>query len=62
MKHVLRAGVATTCLAIAPAQASEVTTYTYDALGRLVAVTTSGEPNNGLAISTAYDPAGNRSC
>jgi len=43
------------------AAASDVVTYTYDALGRLVAVTTSGGPNNGQAVSTSYDPAGNRS-
>lgn len=42
------------------AQASETTSYTYDALGRLIAVSTSGGPNNGLNIGTAYDPAGNR--
>src|SRR5688572_7479957 len=40
--------------------ASDTVTYTYDALGRLVAVSTSGGPNNGQAVSTGYDPAGNR--
>ena len=40
--------------------ANEVTTFTYDALGRLVGVATSGGPNNGLAVGTTYDPAGNR--
>ncbi|HWT31293.1 MAG TPA: RHS repeat domain-containing protein [Propylenella sp.] len=43
------------------AAASETATYSYDALGRLTAVTTSGGPNAGLAVSTGYDPAGNRS-
>jgi YD repeat-containing protein len=41
--------------------ASETTSYSYDALGRLVAVATAGGPNDGLAVATAYDPAGNRS-
>lgn len=45
----------------AGAQASETTTYRYDALGRLVAVTSSGSVNNGVATSIGYDPAGNRS-
>ena len=43
------------------AQASETVTYTYDALGRLIAVSTSGGPNDGQAVGTCYDPAGNRS-
>jgi hypothetical protein len=43
-----------------PGQASETVTYAYDALGRLVAVATTGTVNNGLSVSTAYDPAGNR--
>ena len=38
------------------ASASDTVTYTYDALGRLIAVSTSGGPNNGQAVSTAYDP------
>lgn len=45
----------------AGAQASETTVYTYDALGRLVAVSTSGGPNNGLNKGACYDRAGNRS-
>lgn len=40
--------------------AGEVITYTYDALGRLVTVQSSGDVNNGQTTSTAYDPAGNR--
>jgi hypothetical protein len=44
-----------------PALASETTVYSYDALGRLVAATTSGGPNHGLGAAIGYDPAGNRS-
>jgi YD repeat-containing protein len=50
------------CALATAALASETTTYSYDALGRLVATTSSGTVNNGLATSIAYDPAGNRSC
>jgi YD repeat-containing protein len=42
----------------AAAQAGVTTTYTYDALGRLVAVSTTGEINNSTTV--AYDAAGNR--
>jgi hypothetical protein len=49
------------CALATTAVASETVTYTYDALGRLVATTSSGTVNNGLATSIAYDPAGNRS-
>ena len=35
------------------AQAGVTTTYTYDALGRLVAVATSGDVNNGLSTNVA---------
>jgi YD repeat-containing protein len=42
------------------ADAQETTTYTYDALGRLVAVTKSGGPSSGLQASYTYDHAGNR--
>jgi len=44
----------------APAAASETATYTYDALGRLVATSTTGTVNNGVTVTTGYDPAGNR--
>lgn len=48
-------------LALAPAaQANETITYTYDALGRLVAAQHSGTVNNGRADSLCYDAAGNR--
>lgn len=46
--------------AAADARASDTTTYRYDALGRLIAVTTSGGPNNGQNVGTCYDRAGNR--
>jgi YD repeat-containing protein len=42
------------------ALATDTTNYVYDPLGRLVRVTTTGGPNNGLDVNTAYDPAGNR--
>lgn len=42
------------------ARASETQTYTYDALGRLVAVGSTGTINNGQKHSICYDPAGNR--
>lgn len=51
-----------TCALAAPAQAGETKTYSYDALGRLVASSSSGTVNNGLATAINYDPAGNRSC
>ncbi len=59
-----RAGllIATSTIAFAsPAEAGETVTYTYDALGRLTATSTTGTVNNGVATSIAYDPAGNRS-
>jgi hypothetical protein len=53
--------LATSACAIASmAQAGETTTYTYDALGRLIASTSSGTVNNGLTTAIGYDPAGNR--
>jgi YD repeat-containing protein len=54
--------LATSAFAIATSVlASETVTYSYDALGRLVATTSSGTVNNGLSTTIAYDPAGNRS-
>jgi Calx-beta domain len=50
-------------LAASPALASETITYSYDALGRLVATSTTGTaPTNGQSVSTTFDPAGNRTC
>jgi hypothetical protein len=43
-----------------PAFAGTTTTYTYDALGRLVQANTTGTVNNGVQMSTSYDPADNR--
>jgi YD repeat-containing protein len=43
------------------AQASTTTTYSYDALGRLVATSNTGTVNNGLTSATTYDKADNRS-
>src|SRR3954468_7263787 len=51
----------TWCALATAAPATETTTYRYDALGRLVATSSSGSVNNGLATGIAYDPAGNRS-
>ncbi|SHM56424.1 YD repeat-containing protein [Sphingobium sp. YR657] len=42
------------------AQAASTTTYTYDALGRLVASSTTGTANNGVQVNTTYDAADNR--
>lgn len=56
------AGTAVAALAGASisAHAQEATTYSYDVLGRLVASTTSGGPNNGIVTGTCFDAAGNR--
>ena len=54
--------LAASAIAIADAsEAGETVTYTYDALGRLTATSSSGAVNNGVATSIGYDPAGNRS-
>lgn len=45
---------------ISSAHASSTTAYTYDALGRLVQVSTAGTVNNGVQMSTTYDAADNR--
>lgn len=45
----------------AAAPASETRDYTYDALGRLTAISVSGGPNGNMEVTTSYDPAGNRS-
>lgn len=42
------------------AVASETTTYSYDALGRVVAVSRSGGASAGANSTYTYDPAGNR--
>ncbi|KQN04844.1 hypothetical protein ASE85_07595 [Sphingobium sp. Leaf26] len=43
-----------------PAHASSTTTYSYDALGRLVQSDTTGTVNNGVQVTTSYDAADNR--
>lgn len=40
--------------------ASETTTYSYDALGRLVATSNVGGPRHGKTNAQDYDPVGNR--
>ncbi|WP_375399083.1 RHS repeat domain-containing protein [uncultured Sphingomonas sp.] len=42
------------------AQASETTTYSYDALGRLTGVQVAGGPSDGRHDTYSYDAAGNR--
>lgn len=42
------------------ASASESTTYTYDALGRLISSSNVGGPRDGKAVLSSYDDAGNR--
>lgn len=44
----------------APALAQEVTTYSYDALGRLIALDISGGPADGVHVSYTLDDADNR--
>jgi hypothetical protein len=44
----------------ASGEASDTKTYTYDPLGRLVGVATSGGAGNGVTVTTRYDAAGNR--
>lgn len=55
------AALAAASLVPAPALASDTVNFTYDALGRLIAVATAGGPNDGMSVSTGYDRAGNRS-
>lgn len=60
----MRLFFATSALALlsiaAPGHASETTTYTYDAKGRLVKVQHSGGTNNGAATDYEHDKADNR--
>lgn len=62
MKRIGKAGFVAAVLAAptAAAAASETVTYSYDVLGRLVAVSATGTVNDGLGITTSYDSAGNR--
>jgi hypothetical protein len=62
LKGCARLFLAASVLAISVAvEASETISYQYDALGRLVSVTSAGSVNNGQATALTYDPAGNRS-
>lgn len=57
-------GIAAILLALLPISAvtaAETTTYTYDALGRLVKVVVSGAGNNGVQVTYTQDSADNRS-
>jgi hypothetical protein len=40
--------------------AQETTSYTYDALGRLITTANAGGPNDGISSTYAFDPASNR--
>lgn len=63
MKRLLRNAVVCALsfvLLASSAAASETTTYSYDALGRLATVRSSGGPADGQAVSTTYDASGNR--
>lgn len=51
---------ATLVFAPASVSATETATYTFDELGRLTATSISGTVNNGVQVTTSYDPAGNR--
>lgn len=44
----------------APIRASETTTYSYDALGRLVRTSIGGGPSDGISTALCFDAAGNR--
>lgn len=52
--------LAALALVLPLAAEAETVTYSYDALGRLVASSTAGGPLNGNTNSTEYDEAGNR--
>jgi YD repeat-containing protein len=54
--------LAAVCVTLLPVQAfgQETTTYTYDALGRVITVQHSGGPTDGTAATYSYDPASNR--
>jgi len=59
-RALLLSGVAIATLIESASFASETTTYSYDALGRLVTTARSGGPNNGVIMGTCFDSAGNR--
>lgn len=58
---VLTSFAAALAVGLAPrVSATETVTYTYDALGRLVVVKSTGTVNNNNTHSYCYDKAGNR--
>lgn len=60
MRNLIMVGTIAALAQILPAHANSTTTYTYDALGRLVATSNTGTSNNGLSTNIEYDSAGNR--
>ncbi len=63
MKRLIAAlvGIAASLfLAASSLTASETVTYTYDSLGRLVAVDSDGSVNDNHATDVEYDALGNR--
>lgn len=60
MKKCVLVGAILCLVPIGTARASETTTYTYDALGRLILSNTQGGPNHNVVTVNTLDPAGNR--
>ena len=60
LRIILGALIAAQILTTDFARAASTTTYTYDALGRLVQTNTSGTINDGVQVKSTYDPADNR--
>ncbi len=54
-------GFSVLVLSASPVMAAETTTYSYDALGRLVKVSHNGATNTGASATYQFDPADNRS-
>jgi hypothetical protein len=60
MKRALLSGTAIALFCCVPAQASETTTYKYDAKGRLIEVKRTGTVNNNVTTTYQHDKADNR--
>ena len=60
MRALAKISILTWALMPVAAHAAETITYTYDARGRLVAVSRSGTVNNGVATAYVYDKTDNR--